>query len=618
MLQNVRDNMKGTLATVVVLMFVAPMVLVGVGGDVLGKVTGSDAASVNGKSISNSELARAVFSQKQRLLSQEGVDPSADYLKDENLRGPVLEQLIRRTALVSSAENAGMGSSNSAVDALILEQPQFQVDGKFDKQRYRQALSNYGFTPTTYSKSIAEDLVLTQQSQGLRHSSFVTSAELDAIVSVVGESRTFSAIKIPATAAGDDFPVTDDEISGFYYDNQSSYVEEENLTVDYIELSIDALAQNVEVSDDDVQVQYDKELAELLNAEVEVAHILIESGDNSKGRVGEVSAKLAEGESFESLVEAYTDDVGSKGSEGFLGDLTTGGFPEEFTVTASGLKEGEVSAPFTTEAGTHFLKVLKKSVPSFDERKEVIRLDIARVAAEEEFDALVEEMGDLTYSAENLISTAETMGLEIKTSEPFSRDSGAGIASNTAVREAAYDSVVLSEGQNSQVINLIDDKAVVLRKNTHNPERIKSLEEIRDVISLRLKGIKKQDRLEELAGALISSLKEGSEEEAAAKELGYEYARYTSAKRTDMAAERALLTQAFSMPVGEGKSYESAPTATGGFAITVLDSVQAGTRVDMPPQQLMGMTSQLGRENSTFESTSFEADLYAKADKKIR
>ncbi len=617
MLQNVRDNMKGTLATVVVIMFVAPMVLVGVGGDVLGNITGTDAASVNGKGISNTELSRAVYSQKQRLLSQDSVDPTADYLKDENLRGPVLERLIRRTALVTSAEDSGMGMPSSTVDKFILEQKQFHVDGKFDQQRYRQLLDTYRFTPTTYSQSVSEDLILTQQAKSLQYSSFVTSVELDAIVGVIGESRTFGAIKIPASASGDDFVVTDEEISGFYDDNQSTYVEKESLSVDYIELSIDELAKLEEVPDSEVRAQYDTELTDLENSDVEVAHILIEDGDNSETRIAEVSQKLKVGETFESLVEAYTDDVGSKSNEGFLGELSGGGFPEEFTSTVVSLKEGGVSEPFKTEAGTHFLKVLKKKVPTFEERENSIRNDIARSAAAETFDSLAEEMGDLTYSADDLISTAESLGLTIKTSEPFSRDSGTGIATYAPVREAAYDSVVLNEGQNSQVLSVTNDRAIVLRKNTHSPERIKPLDEVRNMISLRLKGIKKQDHLEALANELIAKLKSGGDEETLAKELGYEFAKYTSAKRTDMAADRALLAQAFSMPVQEGKSYNASFSATGGYVVTILESVAAGTQADMPPQQLLGMTSQLGRENSSFETTSFEADLYAKANKKI-
>ena len=110
MLQSFRDNMKGTLVIVVIIIFIVPMVLSGVGASFLGSVAGTDAASVDGETISRSTLNRAVYLQKQRLLSQEGVYPTADYLQDENLRGPVLDNLTRRLALANSARDAGMGA----------------------------------------------------------------------------------------------------------------------------------------------------------------------------------------------------------------------------------------------------------------------------------------------------------------------------------------------------------------------------------------------------------------------------------------------------------------------------------------------------------------------------
>lgn len=149
MLQSLRDNLKGTIAVIVIAIFAVPMVLFGVEKLFVGSMGGNDVATVDGTSITRAELSRAIYLQKQRILSQSDVDPNSDFLKDENLRGPVLESLTRHTALVNAAKEGGMGVSDVAMWQEIAQQPQFQEDGAFSKPRFRQLVTNMGYTTTT-------------------------------------------------------------------------------------------------------------------------------------------------------------------------------------------------------------------------------------------------------------------------------------------------------------------------------------------------------------------------------------------------------------------------------------------------------------------------------------
>lgn len=620
-MQVIRDNMKGTLAVVVVLMFVVPMVLSGIGTSFLGGPAGGKVATVDGRDISNNELARAVYMQKQRLLSQEGVDPSADYLKDENLRGPVLQQLIRRTALIASAEDSGVGVSETSINKTILDQQSFHAEGKFDKQTYRRVLSGVGYTPATFKASLSEDLLISQIASGIQVSSFVTPAELDAIVSVVGEARSFEMIKVPATAVGEDIEPTTEEISAYYYDNQTTYLDPEKMSVEYVELSVDELAKHEVIAEADIRSQYDQEIMAFDSTpDVEIAHILIEDGDGAAEKLSELQSKLDAGEEFEALVESYSDDIGSKSSNGYLGLLTPGAFPEEFTPAVVDLEEGQVSTVVKTDAGSHILKVVKKTVknaPSFEDRKDVIKAQLARATAEEAYFEMLEELGDLTYSAEGLGVASKELGLTIKESEEFTRSSGTGIASNKAVRDAAFNPVVVSEGQNSQTIEISAEKAVVVRKKTHSPERIKALDEVKEQITGLLKERIKQEKLQSLADALITELKSGADAKEKADEAKYEYSAHDKVKRTDVTVDRSALRQVFAMPAVDGKSYKAEVDMSGDYLVTVLTEVVAGARTDMPPQQLFGMTAQLKRENGQFENASYEADVVEKAETKF-
>jgi SurA N-terminal domain. len=192
MLQGLRDNLKGTVvASVVVLFFVLPMVITGVGSSWLGSVAGTDAASVEGRTITRQELEREVYLQRQRLLGQQGVDPSADYLKEENLRQPVLDRLTKKEAMLSSNEKGGMAISESTVNALIVAQQDFHTDGKFDAQLYRSLLARIGSSPAMYKQEMAENMVLSQLNAGIESSSFITEMEKSSLVAIINEQRSF-------------------------------------------------------------------------------------------------------------------------------------------------------------------------------------------------------------------------------------------------------------------------------------------------------------------------------------------------------------------------------------------------------------------------------------------
>jgi hypothetical protein len=155
MILGLRENLKGTVViSIIVLFFILPMVISGVGSSWLSSVAGTDAAVVDGETISNQAVNREVYMQKQRLLSQQGVDPSADYLKDENLRAPVLDRLTKKAAVIASIKSAGMAASDATVNTQIVAQKDFQTDGVFDPQLYRSLLSRIGSSPALSKVSL--------------------------------------------------------------------------------------------------------------------------------------------------------------------------------------------------------------------------------------------------------------------------------------------------------------------------------------------------------------------------------------------------------------------------------------------------------------------------------
>ncbi len=617
MLQSVRENLKGTVAVIVIILFIIPMVLSGVGGSFLGSAAGTDAATVNGESVSKMELSREVYQQKQRILAQGGVDPSSDFLKDENLMGPVLDRLTRRTAMMVTAREGGMSISDEEVNKTITNQEGFYVDGKFDPQRYRELLANNGYTPTSYRDVVKTDLLMGQQVKGMTESSFVTQAELETIVSIIDETRSFYQVKIPAEGLREQVTVSEEEVEEYYSSNQQEFVEPEKLSVDYLELSVDKLAESVEVAEEDLRAQFEQEVESFSkDTEYQIAHLLVSEENNAN--VKKVSERLEAGDDFAKLVEEFSEDEGSKSAGGDLGVMTPGVYPEEFEAAVKGLEEGEISPPVVTDAGTHFIKVTKKTEaepPTFEERKDVIANQLKRMQAETTYVTMLDQLGEYTFSANDLSSAAEQLGLEVKTSPMFQRNRGTGVAGNPAFRDVAFSAEVLVDGQNSNVVELSNDRAVVLRKNTHEPEHIKPLEQVKEDIVATLTDKKVEELQQERAKALIASLKDSENIEQLVQEKGYEFKAHEGVKRGDASVDRNVLTAAFAM--SKNAKYDTVALNNNDYAVIGLQEVSPGSIEDMPEQRRTSLIAQLNRENANYAWSAYQDQVYENAEVKI-
>src|SRR5690606_270524 len=133
--------------------------------------------SVNGEDITEMDIARASANYKQQMMARYGDSLPADFLSDENVRQPVIDNLIQRKVLTQTAEDAGMTIGESFVNQQILSTPQFHgSNGVFDPNVYQQLLRTAGFTPANYRKALAEDSLVNQLTAGVVESSFVTPA----------------------------------------------------------------------------------------------------------------------------------------------------------------------------------------------------------------------------------------------------------------------------------------------------------------------------------------------------------------------------------------------------------------------------------------------------------
>ncbi|QQZ40162.1 SurA N-terminal domain-containing protein [Pseudomonas sp. SK3(2021)] len=514
MLQNIRDNSQGWIAKTIIGVIVALMALTGFDAIFQATSTSQDAAKVNGEEITQNELSQAVDMQRRQLMQQLGKDFDASLLDEKLLREAALKGLIDRKLLLQGAENSKFAFSDAALDQVILQTPEFLVDGKFSPERFDQVIRQLGYSRMQFRQMLAQEMLIGQVRAGLAGSGFVTDAQVLAFARLEKQTRDYASLTIKADPAA--VKLTDDEVKAYYDEHAKEFMSPDQVVIDYLELKKASFFDQVSVKDEDLQALYQKETANL-SEQRRAAHILIEVNDKvneaqAKAKIEEIQARLAKGESFEALAKEFSQDPGSANNGGDLGYAGPGVYDPAFEEALYALNKDQVSAPVRTGFGFHLIKLLgveAPEVPSFASLKDKLTRELKTQQVEQRFVEATKQLEDSSFEASDLAQPAQELKLTVHTSAPFGREGGEGIAANRAVIQAAFSPEVLDEGANSTAIELDPETVVVLRAKEHRKPEQLPLESVASSIRTQLAKEHASAAAKAKADALIASLREG-------------------------------------------------------------------------------------------------------------
>jgi len=456
MLQSIRDNSQGTIAKIIVAIIIIPFAFFGVESLLGGFGASDDIAEVNGENITQQELVREIELQKRQMRARMGENINQSLLDDDLLREPALERLIQRKLLETTAADWGLRVSDATVNQQIRGMDEFEVDGSFDQDQYKLLLRSSGFNSSTFRNLLRQEILNNQLITAIAATEFVTNDELQTIAGLTQQNRSFSYMTLPIENLLSSVTVDEPAMQKYYDENQLRYTTPEQVSIEYIEVDKNVLANGQTIEESDIEAQYNSELAEYESkTSRKAAHILVEKADGAEATVlTEVQGKIAAGEDFAELAKTYSKDIVSANSGGELGFSDGTVFPEAFETALSALEVGQVSQPVETDAGFHLIKLLEveeSERPTLEESRERITRELRDVAAHEEYLDMIETLGEETYSAPDLQSAAEVLGLKIKTTPEFSRAGGAGIASEAKVISTAFSEAIVAQMRSHSV-----------------------------------------------------------------------------------------------------------------------------------------------------------------------
>ncbi|KII32904.1 MULTISPECIES: SurA N-terminal domain-containing protein [Pseudomonas] len=580
MLQNIRDNSQGWIAKTIIGVIVALMALTGFDAIFQATTHKNEAAKVNGDEISQNELSQAVDMQRRQLMQQLGKDFDASLLDEKMLRESALKGLIDRKLLLQGAEQAKFAFSEGALDQVILQTPEFQVDGKFSSERFDQVIRQLGYSRMQFRQMLAQEMLIGQLRAGVAGSGFVTDAEVLAFARLEKQTRDFATLNVKADPAA--VKLTDDEVKAYYDEHAKEFMTPDQVIIDYVELKKSSFFDQVAVKDEDLQAAYQKEIANL-SEQRRAAHILIEVNDKTteaqaKAKIEDVQARLAKGEKFEALAKEFSQDPGSANNGGDLGYAGPGVYDPAFEKALYSLSKDQVSEPIRTDFGYHLIKLLgveAPEVPTLASLKDKLTRELKAAQVEQRFVEATKQLEDSAFEASDLAQPAADLKLTVHTSKPFGREGGEGVAANRAVVTAAFSTEVIDEGANSTAIELDPETVIVLRSKEHLKPAQLPLESVNAAIRTQLTKEHASAAAKTKAEKLIADLRDGKAPLDKAVE-GQNWKATEAATRGQEGVDPAVLQALFRMPKPAAKdkpTFTSVTLPDGSLMIVRLNGV---------------------------------------------
>lgn len=624
MLERIRDGIQGPWAIAIVALIVVSFVFTGVGGYLTSSATNASAI-VNDTEIPASALENAYQNERARMESQFG-DAIANLFANESylldFRRGVLDRLINEELIAQKAKDLGLRVSDAEIKRAIVDLPEFQIVGQFSNESYNAALQRAGFTPTQFAEYMRTQMTRQQLIGALNGSSFDVEALVGQTLSIRQQTRDASLLEVNAASYVEDVTVTEDEILSFYNSNLSQYDTQEQVKLAYVSLSIADLVEQVDVTDEDVRNEYDEQIAFYQTPEQRsVSHILFEiqdDADAAEAEAQDVLMALQSGADFALTAEQTSDDIVSAESGGSLGSVSVGDYPLEFEEAVFALNEvGEISTVVQTEFGFHIIK-LDNLTPStttpFAEVADNIKDELVANRATDLFFDLQTQMQRLAFEVPDTLDEVSVVaGRPIFETVLFSAERYPSAVNYPQVENVAFSAELIEDGVNSELLQISDDKVMVVRMVEHNPQRTKSLDEVRAGIMTDLLAQKAQLAAMQWAQDLQSAMFAGEDVQVMLDKKSLNWNNISTLSRTSSGVSPQLVDAAFELSTAANNNSTVVTLNNGNVGVVILNGVNpvsAPTEQDIESarQQLTGQNAQRTYQNFV-EALRSNADI---------
>jgi peptidyl-prolyl cis-trans isomerase D len=479
-------------------------------------------ATVQGEPITRKQHTRTMGLLQRRYdnLSQGRLSP--DFVKNLDIPGKALDELIDSALLAHEGERLGITPTEDEVLLAITQIPELQQNGQFDRDRLRSFLQQE--RDRGEFESDMRRQLLYQRFQALATDGVqVSDAELQERYRLDHERVRLAFVRIPASELEAGIKLTDEDLTRFHQEQGERYRVPTRVRARYVAYRVADIAPTIELTEKDVTEWYETNGDQrfMLPERIRARHILVKAAPDApaearaaaRKKADEILGEIRAGGDFAAIAKKRSDDKETAAKGGELGVIQRGKLTPSVEAAAWALNAGEVTDIIETPDGFDIVKVeerLDAGLKPLDEvRSEVeqaLRTDRALEQARTEATADRREVVDGKPFADAVAPH------KVEETAPFVENAPvAGIGRVPEFTETAFS---LGDGEVSDLIETTD--AVYLlspfgREDSH----VAPLDEVRARVENDLRQSRAEAAAKERAEQILARAKDIGLERAA-------------------------------------------------------------------------------------------------------
>jgi peptidyl-prolyl cis-trans isomerase D len=486
--------------------------------------------------IGDVEISADQFSQRynerlQQLSQQIGHPLTADQANALGLPTQVLGQMVAEAGLDRLAHRMRLGVPTADLVQQVLHDPHFQTPGgQFDRATFENFLQNIGYSEQRFFDEQARDVPRRELTQAISGNIAVPQAYLDAINQFQNQERSIDYVTLGPQQAGAIPAPTPEELSKYFDERKILFRAPEYRKVVTVTVTPQELAKTIEVSDADVEKEYQQNLKNYSTPERRhVEQIVFPNMADAQA----ASERIKSGTSFAALAT----ERGLKPSDIDLGTVAKAGIVDPKVADAAfSLKAGEVSAPIQGQFGAVLVTVLQIEPAETKALAVVapfIRNDIALERAKTQVQDVHDKIEDARAGGSTLQEAADTLHLPAVTADidRSGRDPSGKLVTNLTdagdVVSAAFNNDV---GVDTYPIET-GGGYVWYEVEGVTPARDRTLDEVKGEVEQRWRDDQIAQRLQTKAADLLDKAKNGNPFDALASGAGVKVQKASGLKR---------------------------------------------------------------------------------------
>jgi peptidyl-prolyl cis-trans isomerase D len=583
MLDAIRRTASTWVVRILLAILIGSFAVWGIGDFVGGRIDTS-VAKVGGSEISQPEFDDQLRRELQRLQTQLGRPIDSEQARAIGLNGQVLRTMISRRLLDLEAAQLHIVVPDAVVAAEIRgNQAFFGPTGQFDRLTYERAVMAQGWSPTRFENLLRQDLIREAIGgavvAGVRGNA--PKILVDRIHAYRGETRE---AEIAVLDPKGEIPAPDDAVlQTFHQENAARFTAPETRSFTYLVLEAEAIADTIEVSDQELKDEYDARHASFSEPERRKVDQMVFP---DQAAADAAFGKLRDGGNFLAVAK---ETLGMEAADVSLGLVEKSGLPEEIGTAAFGLSQGEISKPVQSPFGWHVVRVTEIQ-PARERAFDEVKADLAQ-------EMKLQKAGSALYQVSNQIQDdiaagtsveeiADKLHLQVR-KVPAMDSRGRGpegqpIPGLPAFRDFLGTVNDASPGGDPELREMPEGAYVVIRVDGVTPSALKPFDTVRAEVLETWRLVQQRERAEAAARTLVEKVKGGADFTALVKEAGVESRASGAFKRDGTGADRALSSQlaAALFGVGVGEVVQGPAGDGSGYVVARLKSVNPADATD--------------------------------------